>query len=327
MRTHLAVSYASFALGLLLLAAPGTSRADNIFVSNQGNNTIEEFNSSGIGSIFASAGVNDPSVGLTFDNSGNLYLSEYGTGTIEKFDKNGRGTVFATTGISGSQGLAFDKNGNLYMASEGEVASDSYNEHIYEFNRNGVGAVFAVFNYSAGGLSGISPIGLAFDNSGNLYSANQSALTANGYAIEEFNKNGVGTLFASLGLNYPTGLAFDKNGNLYVANAYWGTGNPVQPGQNTIEKFDTNGVGTVFANSGLDNPQGMAFDSAGNLYVANLGNGTIEEFNTNGVGTVFASGLDRPVGLAIQVPEPSARTLLAVSLIALLPLSRRRSQK
>jgi DNA-binding beta-propeller fold protein YncE len=60
---------------------------------------------------------------------------------------------------------------------------------------------------------------------------------------------------------------------LYVANT----------GNNTIVKFTSGGVASVFANSGLDNPVGLAFDSAGNLYVANAGNSnTIMKFTPSG---------------------------------------------
>ena len=41
---------------------------------------------------------------------------------------------------------------------------------------------------------------------------------------------------------------------------------------NTIERFTADGVGTVFASSGLNNPYGLAFDSAGNLFVSNNNN-------------------------------------------------------
>ena len=48
------VIIALFVLSLLLLVAPGNGCADNLFVDNSGNNTIEEFNSSGVGTVFAS---------------------------------------------------------------------------------------------------------------------------------------------------------------------------------------------------------------------------------------------------------------------------------
>src|SRR6266403_100181 len=72
---------------------------------------------------------------------------------------------------------------------------------------------------------------------------------------------------------------------IYVANS----------GNNTIEMFTSVGVGSLFANSGLNNPQTLALDSAGNLYVANYGSSTIEKFTPGGVGSVFAStGLSFP---------------------------------
>jgi hypothetical protein len=46
MKACLAVSSTSFALSLLLFIAPGTSRAQDLFVANQGNNTIDVVNSS-----------------------------------------------------------------------------------------------------------------------------------------------------------------------------------------------------------------------------------------------------------------------------------------
>ena len=57
--------------------------------------------------------------------------------------------------------------------------------------------------------------------------------------------------------------------DIYVATAY----------SNTIVKFDSNGNGSVFANSGLNQPRELAFDSSGNLYAANYGNSTIVKFD------------------------------------------------
>ena len=80
---------------------------------------------------------------------------------------------------------------------------------------------------------------------------------------------------------------------LYVSNS----------GNNTIQKFTSAGVGSVFANTGLASPSGLAFDRAGSLYVANAGANTIVKF-TGGVGAIFANGVSStlltPRGLAFD---------------------------
>jgi DNA-binding beta-propeller fold protein YncE len=50
----------------------------------------------------------------------------------------------------------------------------------------------------------------------------------------------------------------------------------------------------------LNLPAGMAFDSAGNLFVSNMGNNTITKVATDGTSTVFVSGVVIPIGLAIR---------------------------
>ena len=137
-----------------------------------------------------------------------------------------------------------------------------------------------------------------------------------GAAHEQISK---GTLFrdhSAWVLLFPDPVRADT---LFVSNSY----------SNTVEKFNSSGVGTVFASSGLDYPTGLAFDSAGNLYVANWHGNTIEKFNSSGVGTVFASSglLDGPGFLAFQpIPEPSTWALLACSLTALFPVRRQRDK-
>ncbi|MGH7994533.1 MAG: PEP-CTERM sorting domain-containing protein, partial [Limisphaerales bacterium] len=67
--------------------------------------------------------------------------------------------------------------------------------------------------------------------------------------------------------------------------------------------FTPGGVESLFA-SGLGYPSGLAFDSAGDLFVANqgLGNGAgyITEITPNGTESTFASGLDGPEALAFN---------------------------
>jgi DNA-binding beta-propeller fold protein YncE len=73
----------------------------------------------------------------------------------------------------------------------------------------------------------------------------------------------------------------------------------------TVERFSSTGADLgVFANTGFYDLPGVAFDSAGSLYVANwdnsgnpFGNNWIQKFTPGGVGSVFATGLNVPQGL------------------------------
>jgi hypothetical protein len=60
----------------------------------------------------------------------------------------------------------------------------------------------------------------------------------------------------------------------------------------------------------LNNPQGVAFDRAGNLYVANFNNNTIREFSPSGadLGVFASTGLSQPTYIAV-VPDPSLSIL------------------
>ena len=82
---------------------------------------------------------------------------------------------------------------------------------------------------------------------------------------------------------------------LYVADSY----------TQTIKKFDlaTGADLGIFANtnSGLSSPMGLAFDAAGNLYVANKDKNNILKFTPDGVGSIFAaSGVASPYGVAFD---------------------------
>ena len=50
----------------------------------------------------------------------------------------------------------------------------------------------------------------------------------------------------------------------------------------------------------VQHPDGLAFDAAGNLYVANSGNDTVSEVTPAGVVSTFASGFNFPDGLAFD---------------------------
>ncbi len=204
----------------------------NLYVANYGNSTIMKFSASGgvlssNGTVFASGGEMYGPVGLAFDGSGNLYVANNENDTIEKFNSSGGGGPFANTWTEGPEGLAIDSAGNVYVAIP--YASNYGNNTIEVFNPLGVDGAVADWAYpyglafdSKGNLyvdssndgnilnlskgtrvaSGLDfPIGLAFDSGGNLYVAN----SGNG-TIDEFNTNGVETVFAS-GLSSPQFIA------------------------------------------------------------------------------------------------------------------------
>jgi DNA-binding beta-propeller fold protein YncE len=150
------------------------------------------------------------------------------------------------------------------------------------------------------------PEGFAFDRAGNLYVSD----SANNRVRRIDARTGVITTVAGNGrhgysgdggpatrarLSDPYGLAFDAKGNLYVA----------EPDEGVVRRINPNGVITTFAGTGrlgfsgdggpatkakLNQPFGLAFDSAGNLYIADNGNHRIRKVNKHGVITTFYNG-------------------------------------
>jgi len=265
----------------LLQYAVGRQPLTALFVANINNGVdspVSEFDLGGNGSIFNNTLVN--AWALTFDSSGNLYVADNTDNTIYKFTPGGQKSIFATNSLNSPEGLAFDSSGNLYVANAGDGK-------IVEFTPGGVGSIFA------SGLN--NPDALAFDGKGNLYVANSGDNT-----IEIFTNANAGAnaiyLTSANGLDGPAGLAFDNSGtNLYVANLGGGAAGP------SVEEFtppSTNVI--IIANAtiipALSGPAALAFDSIGNLYMADYSGSVIYKFPTNGT-----PGLGSPVVFAINV--------------------------
>ncbi len=222
----------------------------------------------------------DPASGapLALDPSIVVYVSNYKDNNVRAISATGL-NLGTFCSVSSATGLAFDQAGNLFVAS----ASISGNS-IQKFAPDGSVSLFATAGLTA-------PHGLAFDSAGNLFVANTFGAT-----IQKFTPDGVGTVFAngSKGVAHPTDLKFDAEGNLWVTNAY---GGPAKTG--SVQKFAPDGTATVFADSGFSTAYGIAFDSAGNVYVSNLLGDNVLKFAPDGtsLGVFVSTPLNAPHGM------------------------------
>src|SRR5438309_8478292 len=73
----------------------------------------------------------------------------------------------------------------------------------------------------------------------------------------------------------------------------------------SIDEFTPNGVRSIFA-SGLTSPFALAFDSGGNLFVADSGSASVYPLAQAGVHTTTAIGLRGTVASAFDSPDSLA---------------------
>jgi sugar lactone lactonase YvrE len=262
---------------ILLLSIWSSGHADTLYVSNYGDSTIRKVTSDGVVTKFAT--VPRAPFGLAFDSLGRLCVaSAQLTNKISILDSNGVVATYATLPRAyDATDLAFDPHGILYAGSQGGFG-------VGRISRGGSATPFK------GGFT--FPLGLAFDSRRNLYVAD-----ANNGRITKIAPDGTASPFAA-GLGMTWGIAFDANENLYVA------------AQNRIRKITPDGTNTVFASLGV--PQGLAFDTKGDLFVADSSDDSVKKITPDGTVTKFASGFNHPLYIAIQ-PELSPPSLSIAS--------------
>jgi len=287
---------------------------------------------------------------IAMDASGNLYLSDPANYVIRKITAAGTMTTYAGSnafGYSGdngpattakliwSSGITPDGLGNIYFA-------DNYIHVVRKVNandtiKNAAGSYPAGFSgdgLSAGSAKFRSPGDIEFDAAGNYYIAdvgNQrirkvtfsgtvtTVSTVAGGGTGGHNGDGIPSYTAEL--NLPHGTAVDAAGNLYIADQ----------NNNRIRKIDPNGIITTVAGkdtagySGdgglataakLNNPNDVAVDAAGNIYISDeynhrirmVSSGTITTLAGTGIGGFLGDGgpaasarLFNPHGVAVDI--------------------------
>ena len=267
-----------------------------------------------------------------FDSSGTLWVVDTFNCRVLEFtppfatDENaslviGQPNLVASTcsqtqnGLFSPSALTFDAKGNMWVLDQGGC-------RVLEFNlpfSNGESASLVIgepdftTRLCSGGQNGLSfPQDAAFDSSGDLWVADNG-----GSRVLEFLPPFVNNENASLvigqqgfttfacsgsqsGLCFPGSVKFDSSGNLWVSdggnNRVLRFNSPFSNGENASvvigqSSFTTNICYTT--QSGLCRPSGLAFDSKGNLWIADLYNSRILKFKTpfsNGESAVLVIG-------------------------------------
>ena len=242
---------------------------------------------------FATCKKNTPSLVPYATTSGNIYTIA-GTGAS---GYNGDNIAAVSALLNNPQGIAADINGNVYIA-------DNWSCRVRKISQTGIISTVAgngTSGFAGDGGAAISaqlqqPQSVAVDNSGNLY------IVTNGDSrIRKVNTSGIITTIAGVGtygysgdggpataaaISWCTGIAVDVSGNIYIADG----------GNQRIRKISAAGIITTIAGSGvqgepytyqatnarLNNPQGVAVDTSGNVYVTD-GNQCIWKVTASGV--------------------------------------------
>jgi sugar lactone lactonase YvrE len=145
----------------------------------------------------------------------------------------------------------------------------------------------------------ISPSGLAFDASGDLFiaSCGVSCGGAGKGSVTEYAPpyTNLPLITITSGIANPYGLAVDSSGNLFVAN-YSGNSVTEYAPPYTAAPLET-------ISSGVSMPFGVALDASGHLFVANFGANTVTGYAppyTSPPTATITNGINAPQGLALD---------------------------
>ena len=240
----------------------------------------------GEGGPAAAAQIGNPQ-GVAFDGSGNFYFTDSGnnlvwmvaaqTGVISVVAGNGTGGYSGDGGPATSaelnypNGIASDAAGNLYIA-------DSNNNALRR-----VDALTGIVTTIAGDGKLQYPYGVALDQADNVYVSDNNnnvirKIASTTGIISTFAGNGNSTYSGdggpaiSAGIPFPYGITFDGSGSLYIADGS-GRTRKVAAGTGIITTVAGNGYPGYSGDGGPATSAEalayyLAFDAAGNLYLA-----------------------------------------------------------
>jgi len=246
-----------------------------VFLSNSSFSQKHIFHNEKIDSIWTKVadGFDFPE-GPARNSKGDIYVSNCYGKWITKLTPNSA-EVFLSASVepftfAQTNGLAFNKEGFLF-------ACDYNLGAIIKIDLNGNSEI-----YSSGydGLKFNRPNDLTFDKKGNLYftdpkNYHKDSLTGRVFMID---KESGQTVLVYDGLAFPNGITFSNSGEeLFVCES----------AKQRVLKFKVDADGKlsepkVFVELPGGDPDGIDFDSEGNLYVAHFGGGAIYKISDEG---------------------------------------------
>jgi sugar lactone lactonase YvrE len=229
-----------------------------------------------------------PVANPVIDRMGNIYTTFSGSPgqktpvSIYKIDVNYHPKALVSD-LMNATGLALDQEGVLYVSSRHDGV-------IYQISPGGNMAVY---------VEGMGvATGIAFDPDGNLFVGDRSG------TIFKISRQRQIYVFATIEPSIAAyHLAFGPDGYLYVTG-------PTTSSFDSVQRISSAGQVETFYR-GLGRPQGMAFDAAGNLYVAASLSGRrgVARLTPDAKAELFLSG-PAIVGLAFS---PSKALILATN--------------